>query len=389
MRVLHLISSGGMYGAENVVAALANESSRLGVPACVAIFENAHVPLNQVPDLMERAGVRVMRVPCRGRFDPQVTDKLSEIIKAEGVQVLHTHGYKADLFGYFAAKRMNVPIMATCHLWTRQTLTIRMYEMLDRLILRRFDRVAAVSQRIADEAIRSGISSVKVEVVDNGIDLEPFLTARPTLAGDLNAQNDLLIGTVGRLVGQKGIRYFLAAAKLALENNSKLKFAVVGEGPDRKALEQLALDLGISRFVEFTGARTDMPGVYASFDIFVLASLDEGLPMALLEAMAAGRPCIATRVGAVPSVIRNNESGLLVEPADEQGLCQALTRLVRDADLRTTIGQKARSQVCEEFSSAAMAHRYLSIYRELCPESVPEGLGHHTSGIGITSRHNV
>jgi glycosyltransferase involved in cell wall biosynthesis len=360
-----------MYGAERVVATLARDASQAETPSYVGVFQNSHVPENQVPELLERTGLHVLRIPCEGRLDLKVPGKICEIAMAERIQILHTHGYKADIFGYLASKRLNIPILATCHLWTRQTLAIRVYEFLDRLILRKFDAVAAVSERIAEEAVRSGISRGKVSVIDNGIDMEPFAAAKPTLAGDLDANGQTVIGTVGRLVEQKGMRHFLAAAKLALSKNPKLKFVIVGDGPDRKALEQLACSMGVVGNVIFTGSRTDMPGVYASFDIFVLASLDEGLPMALLEAMASGRPCIATRVGAIPSVIPNGECGLLVEPADDEALYQALAKYIENAGWRRSLGEIGRNRVREKFSSLGMTRKYLRLYQQLCGETLP------------------
>ena len=389
MRVLHLISSGGMYGAESVVAALARDASQAEAPSCVGVFQNLHVPENQVSELLERTGVRVRRIPCDGRFDWQVTGRICEIAKAEKIQILHAHGYKADIFGYFAAKRMNIPILATCHLWTRQTLTIRVYEFLDRLILKRFDAVVAVSKRIADEAVLNGIPRGKVSVIDNGIDMEPFAAATPTLAGELDANGLTVIGTVGRLVEQKGMQHFLAAAKFALDKNPKLKFVIVGDGPDRRALGQLACNLGIARNVVFAGSRTDMPGVYVSFDIFVLASLAEGLPMALLEAMASGRPCVATRVGAIPSVITSGECGLLVEPGDDRALYQALDKCIVNVDWRRTIGESGRNRVREKFSSLRMTRKYLRIYQQLCDGGSLAEMTPPVQDLEAETRHHV
>lgn len=378
MKVLHLISSGGMYGAESVVAALARDATQAQVPSLVGVFQNLHVPENQVPELLEQAGVRVVRIPCKGRFDSQATSRICEIVEAEKIGLLHTHGYKADIFGYFAAKRLEIPILATCHLWTRHNLAIRVYEFLDRQILKNFDAVVAVSQRIADEAIRSGIARDQLSVIDNGINLEPFTSAKATLVNELGAAGETIIGMVGRLVEQKGIRHFLAAARLAADTFPNLKFVIVGDGPDRAEMERLAASLGIADRVIFAGARSDMPGVYASFDIFVLPSLDEGLPMALLEAMASGKPCIATSVGAIPSVIMDSQNGLLVKPGDDRALFEALRKYIDRQEWGGTVAENGRTTVRERFSSLEMTRKYLRVYQKLSQGKVPTPANHMT-----------
>ena len=365
MNILHLISSGGFYGAESVISALAHDMRQMGHSVYVAVFENEHLPRNSVATQLEERGISVVRVRCRGRVDRQTIKTIREILHSREIQLLHTHGYKADIYGYLASRRMGVPAIATCHLWTRQTRAIRIYEFLDSLFLRHFDAVVAVSDLIGKEVRRAGIAPGKLTTIDNGIDLSPFESASPSLPGELGTDGRLLVGTVGRLVTQKGIRYFLMAAQQALEKHPDLLFAVVGDGPDRRDLEQLAGKLGIAGSVFFTGSRADMPQVYASLDIFALASLDEGMPMAVLEALASGRPVIATEVGAVAKLIVPGETGIMLQPADTGGLAQAILSLVDNPELRERLGRNGKARVYEQFSSRVMSRKYLQIYERL------------------------
>ncbi|MGC2323771.1 MAG: glycosyltransferase family 4 protein [Terriglobales bacterium] len=365
MRVLHLISSGGMYGAENVVGALARDLEELGCWVRVGVFQNEHCPPNSVADQLEQRGVRLTRIVCRGRMDRAATQQIRELIGSEHIQLVHSHGYKSDLYAYAATRRMQLPRVATCHLWTRQTAAIRLYEFIDALLLRRFDAVVAVSGAIAEELRRAGISAAKINTIDNGIDLAPFASAQPSLGQEIAKGERLLIGTVGRMVAQKGMDYFLRAAREVLNETPQAMFAIVGEGPDREKLERLANELGIAGQIVFTGARADMPQVYASLDVFVLASLDEGMPMALLEALASSRAVVATQVGAVPKLIVPGQTGMLVPAADVKALADAILVLLRNPDLRARLGRNGGALVQKQFSSRVMSQQYLRLYEQL------------------------
>lgn len=365
MKLLQLISSEGFYGAENVVAALARDLEQRGHTVHIGVFENAHVAPNHVAAEFESRGLQVVRIPCRRRCDAAAVRTIRETIRRQGIDLLHSHGYKADIYAYLANRRTGVPMLATSHLWTRQTAAVRFYEFLDARVLRNFHGVVAVSDRIASELCRAGVAPSKIKIIDNGIDLAPFLSAAPRLASELNKGDQLLIGTVGRLVAQKGMTFFLAAAQQLLKEFPNLLFAIVGDGPERARLTHMAQELGIEKKVTFTGARNDMPGVYASLDVFVLASVGEGLPMALLEAMASGAPVVATEVGAVPKVVLPGKTGMLVHPGDADELVKAIACLVRDPVLRDRLAQNARQQIREQFSSQVMTANYCRVYEEL------------------------
>ena len=382
MKILHLISSEGFYGAENVVAALAHDLEHSGHAACIGVFENTHVAPNSVADQFESRGLHIIRIPCRRRFDLAVVRRIREIIAREEIDLVHSHGYKSDIYAWLAARRLQLPIMATSHLWTRQTAAIRFYEFLDGLVLRRFHAVAAVSQRIAGQLRQAGIAEEKISVIDNGIDLSPFDSAAPALKSELQAGDRRLIGTVGRLTGQKGMEHFLAAAQKLLKEFPDLMFAIVGDGPDRQKLEQMARELQIEKSVHFTGARSDMPGVYASLDVFVLASIAEGMPMALLEAMASGRPVVAAAVGAVPQIVVFGSTGMLVRPKDPIELANAIASLLRHPDLSERVARNGQTAVRKQFSSQVMTQKYCKLYAHLLERKN----GRVDEGVAVLSR---
>jgi glycosyltransferase involved in cell wall biosynthesis len=365
MNVLHLISSGGFYGAENVVSALTRDLRSMDNWAAVGLFENRHQPETKVAAQFLASGAELIRIPCRGRVDRDAVRFIRGLISSKKLDVLHTHGYKADIYGYLAARRSPIPIIATCHNWTHPTFAVRTYEFLDAFFLRRFDRVVAVSESIAREARQAGIHPDAITTIDNGIDLSPFSNAQPSLKCSQDNNGELLIGTAGRLVELKGLTYFLQAAQMILREFPNVRFVIVGEGPERARLEQLARDSGIADRLLFTGSRPDMADVYVSLDIFVLASIDEGMPMVILEALASGRAVVATNVGAVSKLVESGKTGVLVPPRDATRLAAAIRDMIKSPVLREQMGRNGQSRVREEFSSEVMTRKYLEVYREV------------------------
>jgi glycosyltransferase involved in cell wall biosynthesis len=252
---------------------------------------------------------------------------------------------------------------------------VRFYEFLDALFLRGFDAVVAVSDVIAESLHLSGIRRSQICVIDNGIDLPFFSQAPATLDEKINKGQKLIVGTVGRLVPQKGMEYFLGAAREILQVFPNVNFVVLGDGPDRERLEQFVIDAGIKENVLFAGVCTDMPGAYASMDIFVLASIDEGMPMAVLEALASKKAVIATRVGAVPRLIIPEKTGLLVEPRDVRALKQAIVRLLNDSCLRAQLGNAGEALVRRCHSRDIMAQNYLHLYERVASRLGTAALG--------------
>lgn len=378
MKILQLISSSGPYGAESMVVALTRELNARGCDCRLMLIENRHRRDPQVSALAARHGVMPEALPCRGRWDGQAIRRLRSYLREEGIEVLHAHGYKARLFAWRAARGLTVRLATTCHGFVHDTLALKIYDRMDRWTLRRFPRVAAVSDDMSRQLREYGISSAALSTIANGVDLDRFRDAQPTLRAELNPPGPLL-GAVGRLSPEKGLDGLLhAAAKLAARF-PEVRWALVGDGPQRGALEQLASKLGIADRVTFTGRREDMPGIYASLDALLLPSLDEGLPMVVLEAMAAGRPVLASRVGAIGHVIRDGENGLLAPPGDVEALRGAIERLLAEPGLGTRLGAAARATIEDRFSAAQMAAAYLQLYGDMnlsrAQEPFPAAIG--------------
>ncbi len=364
MNVLQLINSGGYYGAENVVLSLSESLERQNCRSLIGVFHNERQRNEELSRQAQKRSLTVEQIVCRGRWDWQAVQSIRGTLQSQKIDLLHTHGYKPDIYGYLAARGLGIPVVATCHLWTRQSLAVRFYDFLDSLFLQRFNAVVAVSDAIAKSLRRSGIQKSQISVIDNGIDLNLFSGARATLAEKIDKGQRLVVGTVGRLVEQKGLVFFLQAAREVLQEFPNVIFVVVGEGPDREKLEQLSRELLIHQNVVFTGMCADMPGAYAFMDVFVLASIDEGMPMAVLEALASKTPVVATSVGAIPRLIHSETTGLLVAPRDVQALKSAILKLLKDPFLRRQFGDAGSELVRRGHSHELMARNYLQLYEQ-------------------------
>lgn len=365
MRVLHLISSGGMYGAEVMLLNLASAQKRLGCEPIVGVFRNEHLPHIEVAEEARARGLQVEIFNCSGRFDHKPLGTIRKLLRKEDISLVHGHGYKSNLYGYFAAKALGLPFLATCHLWTGATPAIRFYEFLDSLILRRAHKVVGVSDAISNILRKSGLPPEKVSTIHNGTDFSLCADAPPTLRRELGVGERVLVGSVGRLEEQKGFEYFLRAAREVLTEFPKTQFVVVGEGSLRSRLEGLIHELGLGTSIVLVGQRKDMPGVYASLDLFVLASIDEGMPMTILEALALGKPVIATAVGAVEKLVISEKTGLLVQPRDIPALRDAMLRCLRDQSFAQTLGENGQEHVQTSFSAQGMARKYMELYERV------------------------
>lgn len=370
MRVLQLISSGGYYGAESMLLNLCLELEKTANPVTLVLFYNVHQPNVELYERARRAGMSVRMVRCQGRADLSAVREIRGYIRQDLVDVIHTHGYKADLYGYVAARAERKPIVATCHNWLDGDTALSIYNRLDRMVLKRFSGVAAVSDSVAAKLRSSGIDESRISTVANGIDIDRFSVVCNELRNE--ARRAATIGMVCRLDLQKGFEFLLPAIAELKAEFPAIKLVVAGDGPDRSAIEKMIAGLGLESCVQLLGPQADMPAVYAGIDIFVLPSLNEGLPMTLLEAMAAGRPVIATRVGAIPNIVRQGETGLLVNPGDKADLRDALRALLAHPDMAQRLASNGNALVRQSYTSAAMAARYQQIYQSVIAERQAE-----------------
>ncbi len=239
------------------------------------------------------------------------------------------------------------------------------------LIDRHVGGVVAVSGAVRDAMVRSGVSPGKITVVHNSIPLAKFDAAalqRGQIRKELGlAENEIVVGTVGKLHQGKGVFGLLQAVHRLFPRYPGMKLLLVGDGPDRSALENEAARLSMQDQVVMTGVRKDVERMYGAMDIFVLASTcEEAFGMVLIEAMASGRPVIATEVGGIPEIVRHEVNGLLVRPGDSSDLSRAISRYLDDGGLREKMALQGREDVELRFSDAVMGESFERVLMQVC-----------------------
>jgi glycosyltransferase involved in cell wall biosynthesis len=224
-----------------------------------------------------------------------------------------------------------------------------------------------VSQATVDDLVRLGVAArAKFDVIPVGLDLGPFLVAGPDAGAGFRREagvrpNEVLLTFVGRLVRIKRVDLLLSAVARARDLGAPVRLAVVGDGGERQTLERLAGELGISGHVFFAGYRADMAGVAAAADLAVLSSDNEGTPVWLIEAAAAGTPAVAVSVGGVPEVV-TPDTGLLAPPRDSESLGRAMAALSLNGEWRAKLGEAARCHVAERFSAERLVRDIENLY---------------------------
>jgi len=327
-------------------------------------------PLHPLVVEARRQGVEAEQLDGGPRFPLRGMLYVANKLRKEGFSVLHTHDYKTDLLGLVAARLARVPCVATVHGYVFVSHRVRIYRMLDLLALRFFSRVITVSEELRRQLLAAGLRGERVVTVHNAIDPVAFVSQGTQsilwLRQQLGISRDQpLIATVGRLIPGKGHRYFLEAAKQVLRARPEARFVVVGEGPLRGRLEALSVALGIQHAVFFLGFRQDVATLMGASDFIVLPSLEEGLPVVVLEALALARPVVATAVGGVPEVVKHKETGLLVPSGDADELARAVLYLLDHPDEGARLGKRGQEVVAQNFTVEALAGKIAAIYRQI------------------------
>ncbi len=331
----------------NIVSSIDRERSRV-VP-CILRKEDSLKPI------FERRGIKINYLG-RGEFDPFVFFYLIKLIKNERIHVVHLNGYRSSIFGRLARIVTGVPTImhargaSDFYGWKKNNRYSWYQKVIDRFLARFTDLVIAVSDEVKEIYVQQRkIDPKKVIVMPNAIALERFKPLPVEKGKELRKQlglkpDHLIVGTVTRFIEIKGNKYFLEAAKRVLHVFPNAYFLVVGEGPLFSELKQLCQRLGIDKSVIFTGFRNDIPQLLSIFDVKVIPSLSEGSPNVLLEALAAGKPIVATDVGGISDILRDGETGLLVPPQDPHAMSERIIYLLQCKEVRERLAMKARKE---------------------------------------------
>jgi glycosyltransferase involved in cell wall biosynthesis len=370
LRVLHLRASDRLGGPERLVLAHA-ERAGVGVRVHLASFRRPGAP-QPFLDEAERRGLRVEAVAERGSYDPGVVGALRALVRRLRPDVVVGHDYRSDLT-LLAAVGRGVPRAALVHGYTGEDRKVRLFEALDRRALRRAAAVVAVSAATRDALEAAGVPPGRLHVAENGVDADAVAAEAADARERLRAAwgvraGDRVVLSLGRASPEKGQEGLVRAFR-ALPGPD-VRLVLVGDGPSLDGLRALAA--GDPR-VRFEGWRPDPWACLGAADLLVLPSLREGLPLALLEAMAAGVPVVATRVGGVPHALRGGDLGTLVPPGDALALRAAIATWLRHPEAARARAARAAAHVRERHGLERQARALEAVYRAAAAEARSRG----------------
>ena len=370
IRVLEMIDKSGLGGGQAVLLALARGLDRSLFE--VSIAAQAGGPLEEEA---RQTGLPFRPMPFSRKRSRGLTRAIAEALRGDPPDILHTHGGIAGFYGRRAARRAGVrAVVHTIHgihyLHYRNPLLRAAYAVLERRLSRSTGAVVLVSEADLATARRRKLApEAKLRLVRNGVDIsslggENFARRAEEIRMRLNFSPPL-IGTVARLHRQKGVVHLLRAAPAILARHPAARIVVAGGGELESEIRALARGLRLGRHIVLLGERPDARELLSLFDVFVLPSLWEGLPLVLIEAAALGKPIVATDVDGSREIITDGETGLLVPAADPQALASAVNRLLDDPDLASRLASRAKETIPSRYSLEAMTAAYADLYLSL------------------------
>lgn len=373
-KVLWLIKGLGLGGAEKLLALSAPYLDRRRYEYQAAYLLPWKTAL--VADL-QSAGVPVTCLNHRISGDPRVVYRIARLLRSERIDILHVHLPYTAVVGRLAARLAGTPRV----IYTEHNLQERyrpVTRFLNQVTMGLSDLTIAVSEEVRRSLLTSPLVRNKnVRTILNGVDVDLLVKAASEggdVRGELGIPADRqIVGVVNVFRVQKRLDVWIRAARIVAQTMPDVVFVLVGDGPVRGDIEAQARRDGLDRRVYFTGLRHDAPRLMAAFDVFMLSSEFEGLPVAVLEAMALRIPVVATRVGGLPAVIDDGYSGFLVEPGNPEALADQVTTLLRAPALRQSFADAGAVRVREQFSTARMVRETEDIYRQVLDEPAHAG----------------
>ncbi len=361
-----------------MAAELVHQLHLLGVEVYVGILDNNGRADREILRVTAGSVQEQIVLPCNGRLDPRTPGCLRDFLDSRRVDLIHSHKYKATFYALLARhgrgadgpRGRRIPVVTTYHNWLYDTWALRVYAAVDQRLARFCDAAVAVSAPI-ENTLKRYVAPTRLWRVGNGVDVERFCPLveqeRTALRSAMGWNGKRLLGFVGRLVRDKGISYLIdALSELPSDACPPWHLVLIGDGPERSAIEAQVVLRGLQAHVSLLGNRSDVARLYPTFDLFALPSLVEAFPMVVVEAMACGIPVLATAVGDVAAIVEDEITGQVVAPADAVALREALARLLFAEPKRLrSMGAAARERAVDLFSARQMAHKYTEIYQSV------------------------
>ena len=362
IRILHLITELELGGAENLLLNICRKLDKKKFNILVGYIYGPGTLANQ----FRRAGVRVIDLSRKGKIDPLLMFRLTFLMRKERIRIVHTHLVHASVVGRVAAKLAGVEILVTTRHYAYQPKEKTLTRWLERKSAKLNHMTIAISQAVRDYLIeREDYDIKKVTVIYNAVDLKLFdssIVERPAA----NAQNHV-IGSVGHLYPQKGHDVLIQGMSQIVREFPETQLMIIGNGPQRLMLEHLAQRQKVSDRIAFLGSKSppEVIEILRNVDLFVLASNWEGFGIAVIEAMAAGKPVVATAVEGLREVIEDGRTGFLVPPGKPHALAEKVIYLLRNRNVSIEMGKEGRKRVEILFSLDSMIVKLENLYRNL------------------------
>jgi glycosyltransferase involved in cell wall biosynthesis len=367
MRVVHLMASPFFGGPERQMLGLARH-----LPGDVESLFLSFAERGLAQAFLDEARRHGFEARALIHNTPRYFSCVAEVaaeLRTLNADLLCCSGYKPDLVGWRAARRVGIPVVSVSHGWTAATWKVRFYEMLDRLVLYGMDAVVCVSKAQADKVRAAGVAEAKIAVIQNAIGAEAFVepdaAVRAEMASWFARPPGWIVGAAGRLSPEKGFRILVEAASLVVKIRPEAGFVLFGDGPLRGDIERLIAERGLGGSFVLAGFRNDLPRYLPNLDVHAMSSFTEGLPVVLLEASAAGVATVATAVGGIPELIDDGKTGYLVPAGNAAALAQRILNLLGNDEQRRAIGRAARERVRHDFSFESTSKRYHDLFQRL------------------------
>lgn len=366
IRILEMIDQPFLGGGQKNLLSLARSLDKTRFEVAVCSCDNG--PL---VDELRKDGIEHFPIPFSKKINLKIAREIAKFQKSKRFDIIHTHGGVSGFYGRWAACRCRIPVIIhTLHgihyLHYRNVLLKCFFVLLERYFSRFTDALIFVSNADKQKGQKYKLApGKKMHMIENGIDFSGLSLRANRIEnghdfGITSAQP--IVGTVARLHRQKGLSYLIKAAKKLSQAYPKVKVMIVGEGPQRHKLERLSKSLGLLDTVQFLGERKDVIRIFSLFDVFVLPSLWEGLPYAVIEAGALGLAVVASNIDGNSEIIRDGETGVLVPPKDTDALAMSIIRLLSNEDTRNRLGKNLKESILPKYALSRMVEQTQELY---------------------------
>jgi len=376
MKIMHIIDSGGFYGAEVMLLNLMAGQKKCGLHPLLCSLGTVGQGEKEIEKQARLYGLDVITIRFRAGLNPVGIYRILRAAHTRHINIIHTHGYKGNILAGIVPRFIRkIPMVSTLHGWTNTHAgsKLALYEWLDKRLLKYRDAVVVVNKlMLLNPSVKTAIIKPdKLHIVNNGIESVPPRIHLSELPAHMRIKkfigDSFVVGAIGRLSSEKGYAFLLQAIASLHRAGYDVKLVLAGDGPLKNELQEQTARLGIDTIVLFTGYLANASHYLRCFSVLAISSLSEGLPITLLEAMREGVPVVSTRVGGIPDVIEDGVSGKLVNPADTDSLARAIRQLADNPQICESMSNRASSRFRENFTSDRMAVEYLGIYNKLVP----------------------